>query len=76
MFFRRSQAACLYHGIIIALKILDFMDNVVELSELNWWIGFVHDRDMIRRTSKIHGEGRTVKMLAFNHHVDKIHDSP
>ncbi len=34
-------------GIIIALKIFNFTDDVAEFGELNWCIVFVHDRDMI-----------------------------
>jgi hypothetical protein len=70
------QAACLHLGIIIALEIFNFTDTVAEFGELNWCIGFVYDRDVIRRSSKIDGEGRTVQMLALNHHVNKVHNSP
>jgi hypothetical protein len=54
----------------------NFTDDVAEFGELYWGIGFVHDRHMIRRTPKVDGEGRTVQMLALNHHINKIHNSP
>jgi len=67
-----AQAAGLHLGLIVALEIGEFFNDLCRFSDLDGGTRFVRDRNMIRRASIINRECWTVEILALSQVVDKV----
>ena len=67
-----NQAAGLHLGLIVALKIGEFFNDLRQFGNLDGGTRFVRDRNMIL----INRECWTVEILALREVVDKVQDHP
>ena len=72
----KTQNKNLHLGLVVALEIGEFFNDLRRFGNLDGGTRFVRDRNMIRRASIINRECWTVEILALREVVDEVQDHP